>query len=111
MPMRNQSDKKAMKRILAGIFLACFLAVSLLTSVLIWAHVGHQHRYEEVYGSCVICTQIQVVEKIRKQLSTAMLGGALFSFAGAFTFFILVKAICFVLSFSTPVTSKVRMNN
>lgn len=105
--MSNKPDKL---RIIALVFLACFLIVSILSSAFILTHADHEHDHNGVDGSCATCAQLQSAENSLKQFSTA-LTGALFATAGLYAAIGMFKAITIQISFSTPVTLKIRMNN
>ena len=105
--MNNTSTKK---RIIALVFLVCFLFVSILSSAFIFTHAEHEHDHNGFDGSCTTCTQLQNAENVLKQFSTA-LAGVLFSIAGLFAAIATLKAIAVYVSLSTPITLKIRMNN
>jgi len=104
------SNVKSKTRIIALIFLVCFLVVSILSSAFILTHADHEHDHNGVSGSCATCAQLQSAENILKQFSTALLG-VLFSIAGLYAAIVILKAIAVHVSLSTPVALKIKMNN
>jgi len=102
--------KPTLKKMLALVFLVCFIAAYSLPFVFILTHLDHSHDHNGIDESCATCAQIQYAENILKQLSTASIS-TLFALLGAFTSIAIIKAaIAFNLT-TTLITLKIRMNN
>jgi hypothetical protein len=103
-------NKLVEKRVIALVFLVLFLSVSILLSIFILTHADHEHSNNGVSGNCVICIQLRNSENILRQFSEAFINILLVVY-GVIVLAILRKLIAFYVTFDTPVSMKIRMNN
>jgi len=105
--MKNKSIEK---RVIALIFLAFFLSILILLSIFILTHADHEHNHNGVSGSCVTCIHLRNSENLLKQFSEIFISTLMVVY-GLFIVIILHKLITLYITFDTPVSMKIRMNN
>ena len=103
-------SKLTNKRVIAFVFLACFITVSIISNVFILTHTEHQHDSHSIGGGCETCVQLKSAESILEQCRVIITGivlgvSALFAISGIFG-----GRVAFALLL-TPVALKIRMNN
>ena len=106
--MRTRSTSKA-RRLIALVFLLCFVMVALLSGAYVLTHAHHHHDLLAVNEECVVCTHIHSIEDMLRQLVAAA-GGLPTVFLG------LLAAIALLCSasafkYQTPIKLKTRLNN
>ena len=88
-------------------FLVCFLLAFLSLEAFVITHAEH----DCIGAGCPVCARIASAEGMLAQFKTG-LGSAVFMILALIaSFAILFKYFSAILRFSTPVTSKARMNN
>jgi len=104
------NSRNIKKRVIALIFLVCFVIVSLLPEVFILTHANHDHDRKSLDNSCSICAKIQDAESILKQFRSATKITVFALFMHIFSILVLTYFRCQAISL-TLVALKVRMNN
>jgi hypothetical protein len=104
-------SKQTKRRVIALVFVLCFIVLSLLSEAYILTHAdaGHQHDHNGAGGACTVCVTIHNAENLLK-LTAAVLCAAFL----LVNLTVATSVLCTAFTrfgLQSPVKMKIRMNN
>ncbi|MCL2818054.1 MAG: hypothetical protein FWD39_06700 [Clostridiales bacterium] len=108
-PQINIKNKQPLK-IVAFVFLLCFIIVLLLSEAVLLTHVNHEHDHLGANAKCATCAYLTAAGNLLKSLFAALAGAAL-TFGCFSAIFPVFKSAGFHTGFPTLIRLKTRLNN
>lgn len=102
--------KHSALRLLAIIFCAAYIIVSIFGAASLLSHLDHEHDQDGLNGSCAACAHIIAAGNILKQISTGVTS-AVIAIVGLLISVFLYRSQSLQIRLFTPVTLKVKLNN
>jgi len=109
----NSNGMGAKRRIIAYLFLVCFVALTLPADLQALILTGHTYGYcqNDAGDVCAVCAKIKINSDLRPLLDDSAAYAASLAFGGFPGTSIVAKSVFPQISLSTPVTLKCRLNN